>query len=236
MVINLSDYYAGGYLLIRAGKPDWEQLKTDLLPDKVISLSQCINQRLYIHWGWLPGDRAAAIRFGIPESEIEAFVQWTRTEMEREISFPSAFISTQTARHFAKRFLPDTTDLSLIGVGLPREIAEIPWRDAAEGDGKLYGVAKHIEKRLPLEHGGSALGFEVVSFDYGDFGHSWLCNYIHEDMAQLYGIRPNQYSLIDTEDDARKVYQWIDEDKMQGRRAEPEPYDYWLLVSYPLEA
>ena len=78
------------------------------------------------------------------------------------------------------------------------------------------------------------LGFEIASFAYHDFGHSWLCSGINQDMYQLYGIHPNAYGLIDTAEDARKVYDWIAEDEMQGRRAEPEPYAYWLLVSYPL--
>jgi hypothetical protein len=53
-------------------------------------------------------------------------------------------------------------------------------------------------------------------------------------MHELFGIRPNQYGLISTYDEAKKVHDWIAEDNMQGTRAEPYPYDAWLLVSYPL--
>jgi hypothetical protein len=55
-------------------------------------------------------------------------------------------------------------------------------------------------------------------------------------MVNLYNIRPNSSGLIDSYDDAKKVYVWIAEDHMQGHRAEPEPYDIWLLISYPLMA
>jgi hypothetical protein len=232
-MVDLDDYYAGGYFLIHAGKPDWEQLKTDLLPEKVISLSQCINNRFAVHWGWQPGDRRSLVQFGIPESELEAFITWSQTAVGQEIDVYSVFASTEAARRFIKYFLPDTTDLYLIGVGLPKDLEAKNWREPATGE--LSGVEKQIEAHLPLERGGSILGFEVISFDYSDFGHSWLCNGIHVDMFQLYGIRPNPYGLIDSPEDARRVYDWIDEDKMQGRRAEPEPYDFWLLVSYPLK-
>jgi hypothetical protein len=86
-----------------------------------------------------------------------------------------------------------------------------------------------------LAEGGQPLGFEVVSFEYGTFGHSWLCSYLHFEMYDLFGIRPRQYGLMRSEQDARRVYEWIQEDKMSGQRADPVPYDYWLLVEYPLD-
>jgi hypothetical protein len=52
----------------------------------------------------------------------------------------------------------------------------------------------------------------------------------------LFGIRPGSYGLIQREVEARQIYEWIEEeDEMKGRRAEPEPYDYWLLIEHPLE-
>jgi hypothetical protein len=32
----------------------------------------------------------------------------------------------------------------------------------------------------------------------------------------------------------KRVHNWIAEEDMQGTRGEPEPYDAWLLVDYPL--
>ena len=50
-------------------------------------------------------------------------------------------------------------------------------------------------------------------------------------MNELFGIRPNPYGLIDTYEDAKKVADWIAEDKHRG---EPLPYYPWLIVQYPL--
>lgn len=55
-------------------------------------------------------------------------------------------------------------------------------------------------------------------------------------MNKLLGLRANARVLIDTYADAKKVNDWIAEDDGKGVRAEPEPYDFWLLVSYPLDA
>ena len=54
-------------------------------------------------------------------------------------------------------------------------------------------------------------------------------------MLDRFGIRPNSNGLITAPDEASVVAQWIDEDGMRGTRAEPEPYDPLLIVSYPLE-
>ena len=117
-MIDLSDYYSGGYFLLRADKPDWPQLQTDLLPDKLISLSGHICPRLKVYWGWTPGDRDAAFRFGIPEFKLNEFVEWCQTEYQSDMDIVSMFYSPEAARRFIERFLPDTADLYLIGTGL----------------------------------------------------------------------------------------------------------------------
>jgi hypothetical protein len=90
-----------------------------------------------------------------------------------------------------------------------------------------------VGEHEPLPTGGNILGFEVTSFHFGH-GHSWLCSGLERDMHELFGIRPNSYGLIDSYEEAKKAYQWIAEDKLQGTRAEPEPYYPWLIVQYPL--
>lgn len=230
--INRADYYSGGYFLIRASKPDWPQLQTNLLPDKLVSLSECICPRLFVYWGWTPGDRQAALDFGIPESRVDEFTEWCRKPFEADMAYPSMFYSTEAACRFVRRFLPDRDKLYLIGVGLPQEL-EADYRRAESGEEKT-GVTQQIGEHSPLESGGTVLGFEIVSFSYHDFGDSWLCSGLEREMHRLFHIHPNPYGLIDTYKEAKKVYDWIAEDDMQGRRAEPEPYYPWLLVSYPL--
>jgi hypothetical protein len=85
-----------------------------------------------------------------------------------------------------------------------------------------------------METSGEVLGFEVISFEYGDFSHTWLCSRLDAEMNQLFGIRPNQYGLLNEYDEAKKIYEWIAEDEMMGTRAEPVPYSFWLLVSHSL--
>jgi hypothetical protein len=148
------------------------------------------------------------------------------------MAYTSMFHSTDGARRFVAYFLPEVANLYLIGVGLHHELETARW--GIPDTQETHGVTARISQHLPLEVDGTMLGFEVVSYAYHDFGHSWLCGGLEREMHDLYGIRPNPYGLIDTFTDAKKVHDWIAEDNLQGTRAEPEPYAPWLLVSYPL--
>src|SRR5688572_21551741 len=173
-MIDLNDYYSGGYFLLRADKPDWPQLKTDLLPEKLVSLSTCMCPRVSVGWGWIPGDRQAALDFGIPKDRLDDFIKWCGYASETEIGVWSMFSSPDNARQFIRRFLPDITDLKIIGVGLPQDLAEKNWLHS-EGQ-RDEGVEKQIQQQLPIKLGGEILGFDVVTYSYNDFGDSWLCS------------------------------------------------------------
>jgi hypothetical protein len=234
--IDRSQFYSGGFFLIRAGHPGWEELDAELLPPKLVSVSRCMNQRFDNVWTWIPGNKQAALEFGIPESKWDEFKSWCSTESQNEqLDMYGMFSSKQVAQDCVKLFISDRIDLYLIEVGLPHYLGIDNWRDQIPDDGEEVGVEKRVSQKIPMLDDGTVLGFDVLSYAYHDFGHSWLCNYIHRDMHELYGIKPNQYGFIDTFEDAKKVYDWIAEDDMKGTRAEPIPYDFWLLVSHPLE-
>ncbi|MCA9885199.1 MAG: hypothetical protein KC708_19615, partial [Anaerolineae bacterium] len=75
---------------------------------------------------------------------------------------------------------------------------------------------------------------EVLSESFTEMGCSWLCSGLEKDMFTLFGIRPNEHGLLNSLEDAMKVYEWIAEDECKGYRAEPEPYFPWLVVSYSI--
>lgn len=232
--VDLGDFYSGGYFLLRSGRPDWPPPFGEFLPSwNLISLSNCIcRKRLSVLWGWIPGNREAALEFGIPEARLNDFLAWCGTEYRDLMDFPSMFHSPDAARTFVKRFGLGTDQLYIIGAALPKELHGALHEEEADNE----GIAKRLKQAIPVDQTGHVLGYEVVSYSYHDFAHSWLCSGLERNMYELFGIRANSSGLIDTYADAKKVNEWIAQDEGKGTRAEPEPYDFWLLVSYPLDA
>lgn len=229
--VELQDFYSGGYFLIRANHPGWDQLKSELIPEQLISLSNCICPKFNVNWGWTTGDKQTALDFGIDKNRLEEFLDWCGHEYKETMDMWSMFYTSNDVRQFINRFHVHTEKLYIIGAALPRSIEEIDWQ---ESDDDAYGIEKRIEQHLPIESGGETLGFEVVSFEYSSFGHSWLCHYLHEDVNRTFGIRPNRYGLFQTLGDAMTVLKWIQAGGDEGR-AHHLPYDVWQLLSYPLE-
>jgi|GEM_PF-2407576 len=234
--IDRTQFYSGGFFLIRAVDTPQGLDDSGLLPEKIISLSSCFCQKFDNTWTWIPNKTEEAFTFGIPESKWDAFNSWCDTQYQNEqLDMYGMLNSKKIAQDFVKQFIPDTTHLYLIEVGLPRYFGTDNWREQIPDDGHDVGVENRILQSVSMIQGGITLGFEVVSYCYHDFSHTWLCGYLHRDMYELYGIKPNQYGLLDTFEDAKKIYDWIAEDEMKGTRAEPIPYDFWLVVSHALE-
>ena len=233
--IDRSQFYSGGFFLIRAGHPGWKELDAELIPPKIVSLSNCMNKKFNIIWTWIPENKESAVEFGIPESKWDELNSWCSEGYEEKINLGGMFTSKYVAQQFIKQFLPDTTDLYLIEAGLPKYIKPLTWNEPATDDRPEEGIEKRISKKLSISQDGTILGFDVIGFEYNNLSHSWICTYIHRDMHELYGIKPNQYGLLDDYEDAKKVYEWIEQDENKLTRAEPIPYDFWLVVSHPLE-
>lgn len=234
--IDRTQFYSGGFFLIRCNKPLVGLANDGLLPSKLIGLSDCISLRIDIVWAWHPSYKESILDFGIPKTQLEEFKEWSVKAFPVTFNIGGLFNNEKDAQRFVKKFNLNPMDLYLIEAGLPAYLEADNWRGSTPDINNEGGIEKRISQQVPILSSGEVLGYEVLGFELNNFSTSWLCNYIHRDMFELYGIRPNGYGLIDDFDDARKVYEWIAEDEMAGTRAEPIPYDFWLLVSHPLEA
>jgi len=244
MDVDLHDYTAGGYFITKIAQRD-ENRSPDLLPEQLFSLSSHINTSMVsVYWGWdLDKHRLEALVFGIPAEKLPDLTTWSRTTHEIETGFPDVFYSIDAARKFIKEFLPVRDNLALISAALPNPLVgtflnENKQRTYYPKEGifkeTLYGVNYVLSEHKSLPSSGEILGFEVVSH-YAHLGCSWLCSSMERDMHREFGIRPGKYGLIETFEEANKVYEWILEGTAKGeQRAEPEPYYPWLIVRYPL--
>jgi hypothetical protein len=244
MDIDLTQYVAGGYFIIKSVLRDADR-SPDLLPERLISLSsECICPSVKIYWGWESGKHhPEALEFGILPEKLPELAVWSKENHETEIDHPNVFLNLEAAQSFASHFLPPQSDTVLLGIGLPESLVadfmaeNQQFHESQDGTRTpiVNGVQKILSQSSQLPGGGETIGFEVVSY-WQMLGHSWLCSGLERDMADHFGIRPNAHGLIATHTEAMRVYAWIAEDEQRGHRAEPEPYYPWLLVEYPLAA
>jgi hypothetical protein len=236
MHINLSDYVAGGYFITKyADEGFW---KSELMPERVVSVSTCISKILEISWGWNTVEHKEEIEsFGIDTAKLQQLRAWCGEKK------PGALYTLEVAREFIAEFLPQKHDVLLVGVGLPNNLVgdflQQNWHIVLDTNTQvqskdLWSIGYVLSGQKPLPEGGKPLGFEVISYFASTFSDTWLCSLLEREMYELFNIRTNEYGLINSLEEARKVYEWIAEDKMQGKRAEPLPYHPWLLVQYPL--
>ena len=147
------------------------------------------------------------------------------------VGWPRVFFASHDARAFAKRFLPRDQRFKLLGIGLPAGVVEQFLAEQAPGPSMgVPGVYKAVSNRVSLESGGGVLGWEVLCYDHGGF-HSWLCNGLETNVAEKYGIRPNEAGFITSAPEASVAAEYCGR---QDVGAEPGFWAPWLVVEYAL--
>jgi len=237
MDIDLNDYVAGGYFVVKYTASSEHGFRpSELLPERIISVRGCISATFQIYWGWdTEKHKSDALHFGIPNEKLMALSDWIRESHRGEMEHPNVFLEAEYAHNFAAAFLDVSDDFIVIGIGLHNDLVDkFRKENYYNHDDVKHGLDRLLYERMPLQPSGEILGFEVVGYNI-NFSCSWLCGGLERDVHELFGIHPNQYGLIDSYEDAGKVSEWINEDETGHSRGEPDPYYPWLLVQYPVE-
>jgi len=120
------------------------------------------------------------------------------------------------------------TDASthVVGIGLHTSLLESFKSQLANDVNNGLGLAELVDMKRPLAESGVPLGHEPLGFEATRF-HSWLCHNTPKETHLRFGIRPNQFGLIDKFEDARQV-----NDYLLQTGAEPAIWEPWLLLDY----
>src|SRR4029453_16363526 len=118
---SISEFISGGYFLAKyLERP--ECMSADLLPARILSASSCISEipdAWAVKWAnYKDNDRrVAAAKFGIPTEGLPRLLDWVTSRLDSEqIGWPVVFYSLDTAREFAKEFIPNNDEVALIGI------------------------------------------------------------------------------------------------------------------------
>jgi hypothetical protein len=238
--INLRDYTAGGYFITKYAHRK-NRISSELLPERLVSLSSCISNLLPVFYGWKPEiDQQYALDFGIAHEKLSSYSSWSNRNRKAEIGYPDIFYSLEAAREFITEYLPSRDDLLLLGVGLHNTLVKPFLKDNKPqialnvkpdfyerwelDPAEQFGMDRLFSLQQPLPPGGVSLGFDVVCYDK-QFVCSWLCLVLEYELDEKFGIRVNSSGLFNTFDEAKIAHSLA----LSG---EDIPYYPFLVVQY----
>jgi hypothetical protein len=226
-----------GYYVVRLFEPP-ATLSGDLLPEKVLTVSPCLNESFPNSWAldWVKctdEERAAsASRLGIPSTDLpRVSARVGELFNSGALAWPNVWRQLEVARSVTRELLEESGDLALVGVGVPREFVAPLLSELApqsqEGAPGVYLAALADER---MSAGGSLAGWEVLGFERGAC-HSWLCNGIHVDAASRVERFLGALGLLESEAAAREILRIMAEDP---EKAEPATWVPAAVVQYDL--
>jgi hypothetical protein len=239
--IAASDYVSGGYYLTRLSARA-AYMSPELLPDRVLSASQCIG-------GFFPDiwciescpstdeERIeAASAFGIAPADLPAVMAWASGSCSSAFGWRNVFYTLEAAREACATFLPEGLGIVILGLGLHSSDFKRFWRAARPPDRKPgfapvdpSGVFECVNRREGIAEAGHPVGFELLNTEYGFLACSWLCNGLEKVCADRLGIRPNRRGFIETYEEASRCVAYISTPEVG---AEPGLWLPWLVTIY----
>lgn len=232
-VFGSHEYVSGGYFIARPGKRP--ERKNELLPEWILTASHCLVDLVLDTWAveWSSDSREsrleAASRLGLDGAALAELTAWcTRALDTGELGWPGVFFDVEVARRVRARFLPQD-DLVVFGIALPRDLTQefLEELSPKEATGDT-GVAAAIRRGAPPNDGGTALGFDILGWDWSYF-HSYACNSLESEFASALGITPNRHGFFDRLEDARRC---ADHCNLETTGAEPVFWLPWLVHVY----
>jgi len=199
------------------------------LPARIYTASSCLTDVALEYW-WNEENVARAGDFGVPGNRWPELIAWYTDQFDSGIGAPGVARTPGVIHEFVERFVTDSDDLVLLGLGLsPDHTSDLIANHRTPPERGEYGVFQELERHSPLHPGGDVLGFDVLSYEYG-LEHSWLCNSLERTAHDDLGITPNRAGLIDTPEQANDVATMANE----STAVEPGLWLPWLLVNYPV--
>jgi hypothetical protein len=174
--------------------------------------------------------QAAVSRFGLKASSLAEFTSWCTQALETgDLAWPGVFLDVDVALRTKARFLSQAEGLVVFGIALPRRLVgsflDETRPEAGQGE---PGVVAAIRRGEPPAPSGTALGFDVLGWDWGGF-HSFICNGLEREFAKVLGVAPNQHGFFDGPVDAERCAEHCN---LETTGAEPALWLPWLVLLY----
>ncbi len=228
-------HISGGYFLARPAKRS-VHMNAGLLPETLFTATDCIVDLVPNTWSieWTQDTQAArqeaAAKFGLKGSELESFTAWCTSALAGgELGWPDVFLSLDVALRVKREFLSRATSLAVIGIALPYDLVStfLAETRVEAGQGEPGVVTAVRAGRAPSAEG-QVLGYDVLGWDFGGF-HSYICNGLETEFADVFELKPNRWGFFDQLNDARRC---ADHCNLETTGAVPALWMPWRVAIY----
>ncbi|MBN2193313.1 MAG: hypothetical protein JW751_10900 [Polyangiaceae bacterium] len=232
---DLSGFVFGGYLVTRPVERA-ELSKAGLLLERVTTASDCLAKFLPDTWAlsWSADEERRAecvAAFGIELERVNQLVSLVDDLFNAQRVLWARFVTDMDAVASILRAAAPKNDCVLLGLALHESLVDSFVKDVGEVQAPESMIVGQLTKRLPIPEGGTLLGYEILGFELGATNaHSWLCNNLHETLADRHGERPGPLGLLT---DYSTADRWADE-ATREQPGEPLLWLPWALVQFPL--
>lgn len=221
---------AGYFIGLRQARSPY--MSADLVPEKVVSGSDCITPRVPNAWAYSEvtyneEERVEhAARFGLDEPGRVRFMAWADAALDSgDIGWRDVFCDVTLARRVRAELLPPNPDIVIFGLALPADLLE----EATTDDFDHGGVYQCLVNGKAPAPGGVEQGYEILGWDMGGF-HSSLCHGLERRYVKELGIELGPHGRPTTLEDARRC---ADHTNLDTSGAEPVLWLPWRFTEYP---
>jgi hypothetical protein len=232
---------AAGYLLVNpVPRPAYASER--LLPGELVSACDCICPQFpdTTSIDWVVAKEETRIEaldaVGLPPQRRSEARAWATNEFEMAFGWPGVFYTAGRALETRQRFFGPESKIKVVGLALPSQYVDefIAYASppslrpgfAPQGES---GYLRSVKGQQPLAPGAQRLGFELLDVEFGQIGHSWICNGLETHCEARLGVRPNSAGFIETLELAQRCLNEIVSGEVG---AEPGLWLPWLLVEY----
>ncbi|MET3193777.1 hypothetical protein [Bacillus sp. OAE603] len=203
-------FISGGYYIV-APTMRQEYMYKEIIPEKVISVSECIcdiHPEINVFWSGSKENKLKYIKeVNISEDKYKEMEKWIQDHFDlKEFEYPQIFPSLNLAKEFYCTFLNHIQDLRIIGFGLPSNYLE----SFFDEEGTLNkttedrtGLENILMKKDFIDDVTSIKGFEILGYETNIF-HSYLCNGLEKDFKNQFDFSLNENGFVSSLEEAEK--------------------------------
>ncbi|WP_417857744.1 hypothetical protein [Xanthomarina gelatinilytica] len=220
--------YIGAYYLIKIKPIDYGTIKGS----KIYTCSRCINDSFFDSWAisWATTEKKELEEtkrtFNLTDKNVEEIQVWADIKLnENKLGWINTFSDLKTLTEYKEKFFPNDSDFEILSISFPEsdlsEALEMTKpTEMFTGEVGIYNKLK--TKELNLEKN-EFLGYDIIGIEAGGDFHSFHCNDLSNDLKDKFGIKINDFGLIETFENWDKLMEYMND---ESNGFEPVPWFY----------